>query len=144
LRSPINYLSLEGRGIGEGVRINNLHKHRTAKILRKNFTDSERLLWKYLRAKQMDGYKFRRQEPIGGYIVDFVCQDKLIIVEVDGSQHTVEHKKDYERDKWLKGLGYEILRFWNNEVLTNTEGVLEIIRNTLNHPPLTPPLKGGE
>jgi very-short-patch-repair endonuclease len=92
----------------------------------------------------MEGYKFRRQEPIGGCIVDFVCQEKLIIIEVDGGQHSVEQERDHKRDKWLEGLGYKILRFWNNEVLTNIEGVLEIIRNTLNHPPLTPPLKGGE
>ena len=122
---------------------NNLHKHFTAKVLRKNFTVTERLLWKYLRVKQMEGCKFRRQEPIGNYIVDFVCQEKLILIEVDGGQHSVEQERDSKRDKWLEGLGYKVLRFWNNEVLTNTEGILEIIRNTLNHPPLTPPLKGG-
>ncbi len=124
--------------------MNDLHKHFTAKILRKNFTDTERLLWKYLRVKQLEGYKFRRQEPIGSYIVDFICQEKLIIIEVDGSQHSVEKEKDSERDNWLQGEGYKVLRFWNNEVLTNTNGILEIIRDTLKHHPLTPPLKGGE
>lgn len=117
---------------------NDLHKHFTAKILRKNFTDTERLLWKYLRAKQMEGYKFRRQEPIGSYIVDFVCQEKRIIIEVDGGQHSIERERDSERDNWLEGQGYKVLRFWNNEVLTNTEGILEVIRNNLNHPPLNP------
>jgi len=122
--------------------MNNLHRHFTAKVLRKNFTDTERLLWKYLRAKQMEGYKFRRQEPIDSYIVDFVCQEKRIIIEVDGGQHSVE--RDNKRDNWLEEHGYKVLRFWNNEVLTNTEGVLEVIRDYLNHPPPTPPLKGGE
>ena len=124
--------------------INDLHKHFTAKVLRKNFPDTERLLWKYLRAKQMEGCKFRRQEPVGSYIVDFICQEKRIVIEVDGGQHSPENKRDKERDKWLKGKGYKVLRFWNNEVLSNTEGVLEVIRDCLNHPPLTPPLKGGE
>ncbi len=124
--------------------MNNLHKHFTAKVLRKNFTDTERLLWKYLRAKQMEGCKFRRQEPIGSYIVDFVCQEKRIVIEVDGGQHSTEKERDNERDKWFEGKGYKVLRFWNNEVLSNIEGVLEVIRDCLNHPPLTPPFKGGE
>jgi len=124
--------------------MNDLHRHVTAKALRKDFTDTERLLWKYLRAKQMEGYKFRRQEPIGRYIVDFVCQQKRMVIEVDGGQHSTEKERDNERDKWLEGKGYKVLRFWNNEVLANTEGVLDIIRDCLNHPPLTPPLKGGE
>ena len=124
--------------------MNDLHKHFTAKVLRKNFTDTERLLWKYLRSKQMEGYKFRRQEPIGCYIVDFACQEKRLVIEVDGGQHSMDAKKDNERDKWLEGEGYKVLRFWNNEVLANTKGVLEVIKDCLNHPPLTPPLKGGE
>jgi len=124
--------------------MNDLHRHFTAKVLRKNFTDTERLLWKYLRTKQMQGCRFRRQEPIGSYIVDFVCQEKRIMIEVDGGQHSAEKERDNERDKWLEGKGYKVLRFWNNEVLANTEGVLDIIRDCLNHPPLTPPLKGGE
>jgi very-short-patch-repair endonuclease len=124
--------------------MNDRHKHSTAKVLRKNFTDSERLLWKYLRAKQLEGCKFRRQEPIGKYIVDFVCQEKQIIIEVDGGQHSEEQERDSKRDSWLQGQGYKVLRFWNNEVLTNIEGVLEIIRVNFKHPPLTPPLKGGE
>jgi very-short-patch-repair endonuclease len=66
------------------------------------------------------------------------------VIEVDGGQHSIEKERDSERDKWLKGQGYKVLRFWNNEVLSNIEGVLEVIRDCLNHPPLTPPLKGGE
>jgi very-short-patch-repair endonuclease len=119
-------------------------KHVIAKVLRRNLTDTEKAIWKHLRAKQMEGYKFRRQEPIGSYIVDFVCHEKRIVIEVDGGQHSIERQRDHERDQWLKEQGYEVLRFWNNEVLTNIEGVLEVIRYCLNHPPLTPPIKGGD
>jgi len=116
-----------------------------ARNLRKRFTDAEKLLWRYLRAKQVEGFKFRRQQPIGNYIVDFVCFEKGVVIEVDGGQHAVEREKDKERDKWLKGQDLKVLRFWNNEVLTNTGGVLEVIREQcLSHPPLTPPIKGGE
>jgi very-short-patch-repair endonuclease len=119
-------------------------KHIIAKVLRKNFTDTERLLWRHLRAKQLEGCKFRRQEPIGSYIVDFACHERKIVVEVDGGQHSTERERDNKRDLWLKGQGYKVLRFWNNEVLMNLDGVLEVIRDCLNHPPLTPPIKGGE
>jgi len=116
-----------------------------ARNLRKRFTDAEKLLWRYLRAKQLEGFKFRRQQPIGNYIVDFVCFEKRVVIEVDGGQHAVERKKDKERDNWLKGQDLKVLRFWNNEVLTNTRGVLEVIReHCLSHPPLESPIKGGE
>jgi len=116
----------------------------TAKTLRKSQTDAEKLLWKHLRAKQMEGLKFRRQQPIGNYVIDFICLEKSLVIEVDGGQHA-DNKKDKGRDAWLKSEGFKVLRFWNNEVLTNMKGVLEVIReNSLNHPPLTPPLKGGE
>ncbi|MBI5212229.1 MAG: endonuclease domain-containing protein [Nitrospirae bacterium] len=115
-----------------------------AKTLRKSQTDAEKLLWKHLRAKQMEGLKFRRQQPIGNYVIDFICLEKSLVIEVDGGQHA-DNKKDEERDAWLKLEGFKVLRFWNNEVLTNMKGVLEVIReNCLNHPPLTPPLKGGD
>jgi len=116
-----------------------------AKTLRKRLTDAESLLWRHLRAKQLEGLKFRRQQPIGNYIVDFVCFEKGVVIEVDGGQHTIEKEKDNERDKWFEGQRFKVLRFWNNEVLMNIEGVLEAIReNCLSHPPLTPPIKGGE
>jgi very-short-patch-repair endonuclease len=106
-----------------------------AKNLRKTCTIAERLLWGHLRAKQVEGYKFRRQEPIGNYVVDFVCFEKRIIIEVDGSQHQIEKDKDSKRDKWFKEQGFRVLRFWNNEVLRNLEGVLELIREScLDHP----------
>lgn len=110
-----------------------------ARNLRKNLTETERALWKYLRAKQLARLKFRRQHPIGHYIVDFVCLEKRISIEVDGGQHAINKNKDLERNRWLQRKGFEILRFWDNEVLTNTEGVLEVIRERcLDHPHPTP------
>jgi very-short-patch-repair endonuclease len=98
-----------------------------AKLLRRNMTDAERLLWKHLRSKQVAGMKFRRQEPIGQYIVDFVSFEKKIIVEVDGGQHSEQREKDRERDRWLKTQGFVVLRFWNHEVLQHVEVVVESI-----------------
>jgi very-short-patch-repair endonuclease len=103
--------------------------------LRKRLTDAEKALWRHLRAKQLEGFKFRRQEPIGKYIVDFVCYERGIIIEIDGGQHSVEKEKDNERDRWFEGQGFKVLRFWNNEVLNNTQEVLEVIRDyCLSHP----------
>jgi len=98
-----------------------------------------------LKGKNLEGIKFRRQEPIGDYIVDFVAFENRLVIEVDGGQHADEEKdKDTRRDAWLRSQGFRVLRFWNNEVLQNLEGVLETIRvNCLRHPPLTPPIKGG-
>jgi len=109
------------------------------KALRKRPTDAEQLLWSHLRMKQMEGLKFRRQQPIDNYIVDFVCFKNRIIIEVDGGQHAAENNKDRERDTYLHGYGFKVLRFWNNDVLQNIKGVLEVIRDAcLNHPPLNP------
>jgi len=115
-----------------------LHKiNKLGKALRKRPTEVERLLWKHLRMRQMEGFKFRRQQPIDKYIVDFVCFENRVIIEVDGGQHSAE--KDIERDSYLKRHGFKVLRFWNNEVLTNISGVLEVIRkDCLSHPPLNP------
>ena len=100
-----------------------------------------------MKGKNLDGIKFRRQEPIGDYIVDFVAFEKRLVIEIDGGQHAEEKEKDkdHRRDEWLRSEGFKVLRFWSNEVLLNLEGVLETIRvNCLRHPPLTPPIKGGE
>jgi len=113
-----------------------------AKALRKNLTDSERKLWRYLRARQLEGLKFRRQEPIGGYVVDFVCFEKHLVIEVDGGQHAQEKNKDAVRDAWLREQGFRVLRFWDNEVMANTEGVLDSIRENLSYQPS--PLRGEE
>ncbi|MDH5684079.1 MAG: endonuclease domain-containing protein [candidate division WOR-3 bacterium] len=99
-----------------------------AKNLRKRSTDAERTLWKHLRARQIDGLKFRRQEPIGQYVLDFICYEKGLVIELDGGQHSISEKEDAERDIWLKQQGFKVVRFWNNEVLMNINGVLEVIR----------------
>jgi very-short-patch-repair endonuclease len=99
-----------------------------AKKLRKNATRVETILWKQLRAKRIDGLKFRRQQPIDEFIVDFVCFEKKLIIELDGGQHAQAREKDCERDKKLLEKGYTVLRFWNNEVLENLSGVLAVIR----------------
>ena len=97
-----------------------------AKQLRMNMTDAERVLWRHLRAHRLNGHKFRRQHPIGPYIVDFVNVSAKLIIEADGGQHN-ERAHDVERDAWLKSQGFRILRFWNNEILTETESVLTTI-----------------
>ncbi|HOO51602.1 MAG TPA: DUF559 domain-containing protein [Alphaproteobacteria bacterium] len=94
-----------------------------SRYLRKNPTDAEAKLWRYIRLKQIDGHKFRRQQNIDNrYIVDFVCLEKRLIIELDGGQHTKEI--DRKRTEYVEQQGFEILRFWNNEVMENIEGVL--------------------
>ena len=102
-----------------------------ARKLREDATEAEKLLWSRLRNKQVLGAKFRRQQPIGPFIVDFVCLQKKVVIELDGGQHRAQIEKDKKRDMWLRHQGYEVLRFWNNEVLQNLEGVLETVRRKL-------------
>src|SRR5215831_19910710 len=120
----------------------------TARRLRRQQTDAERILWCCLRGRRLADWKFKRQVPIDGFIVDFVCADAKVIVELDGSQHAVRTRQDEERTKTLEAMGYLVLRFWNNDVMSNLEGVLEEIRNALNqHSPESPhptPLPCGE
>ena len=103
---------------------------RLARNLRKTSTDVERLLWNRLRAGRCEGLKFRRQHPMGQYIVDFVCLERKLIIELDGGQHALPDNipKDRQRDAWLAKGGYMVLRFWDNELLANMDGVLEAIR----------------
>lgn len=104
--------------------------------LRKNLTDAEKKLWANIRKRQINGLKFRRQQPIGNYIVDFVCYEKKIIIKIDGGQHIENENFDLKRSKWLEGQGFEVLRFWNNEVLENTQEVLDFIcKETVESPP---------
>ena len=110
---------------------------KNAKTLRQNQTNAEGLLWHYLRNKQLDGHKFRCQQPIGPYIVDFACLSRNLIIELDGGQHAKQKACDEKRDTFLKDKGYRILRFGNNEVFENCFGVLESIYNALHqHTPL--------
>jgi very-short-patch-repair endonuclease len=98
-----------------------------ARDLRRRQTDAERLLWRHLRAGQVAGAKFRRQEPIGAFVVDFCCFDPKLIVEVDGGQHVEQSDADAQRSASLERCGFRIVRFWNNEVLANVDGVMERI-----------------
>lgn len=111
----------------------------TARELRRNMTDAERVLWNRLKARRLDGLKFRRQEQIGRFIVDFICFERGIVVEADGGQHAVEREKDDERTRWLNSQGFTVLRFWNNDILANTEGVMETIRSACMVAPSPPP-----
>ena len=104
-----------------------------AQTLRESQTDAEGLLWHYLRDKQLDGHKFRRQQPIGPYIVDFACMPQKLLIELDGGQHAEQHTYDQKRDEFLRQQGYKILRFWNNEIFENCFGVLENIYVALHH-----------
>ena len=110
-------------------------------------SDAERLLWKHLRAHRFAGEKFRRQEPIGTYIVDFVSHNSHLIIEVDGGQHTTQVAYDEARTLWLNSRGYRVIRFWNNQVLVETEAVLDAIALTLPHKGegngCDPPPQGG-
>jgi heme b synthase len=128
--------------VGVAVKVINPHLKQSARNLRSNQTDAEKLLWKYLRSKQLANIKFRRQQPIGNYIVDFVTFDKRLIIELDGGQHAEDKDKDQQRDKWLAGQGFQVLRFWNNDVLGNIEGVLESIMGKLS--PSLNPFPGGK
>ena len=99
-----------------------------ARELRKNSTIAERKLWHRLRSRNFLDLKFRRQEPIGNYIVDFVCYENKLIVELDGGQHNEFSEKDIPRTKALEKEGYKVLRFWNSDVINNIEGILTIIK----------------
>jgi very-short-patch-repair endonuclease len=104
-----------------------------ARELRQQHTDAESALWMKLRNRELEGVKFRRQHPIGPYIVDFVSLRRRLIIEIDGRQHNEEREKerDEERTIRLEERGYRIMRFWNNQVLMNMDGVLERIREAL-------------
>jgi len=104
-----------------------------ARSLRRVQTPAERVLWNSLRSLQVGGSRFRRQHPIGNYIVDFVNLENKLIVEIDGGQHDENgvRRKDQKRTQWLESEGYRVLRFWNNDVLTNVEGVWLLIQEEL-------------
>jgi very-short-patch-repair endonuclease len=100
----------------------------TARKLRNNPTKAEVVLWNALKTKQIEGVKFRRQQPIEGFIVDLVSLEKRIVIELDGGQHNEDGARDAWRDKILEANGFRVVRFWNNEVLRNLDGVVEVIR----------------
>ena len=102
-----------------------------ARRLRRDQTDAEKAIWRMLRNRQFAALKFRRQHPIGRYFVDFYCHEKRLVIEIDGGQHSVA--RDRERTEYLDARRLTVLRFWNNEVLANPEGVWEVIRVTLEN-----------
>jgi very-short-patch-repair endonuclease len=112
-----------------------------AKALRTNMTEAERRLWYLLRAHRFKGLKFKRQAPIGRYIVDFVSFERRLVVEVDGGQHA-DNEGDLRRTRWLEDQGFRVLRFWNNEVLSNTGAVLDAIMAASTNPSPGTPLRG--
>lgn len=128
-------------GAGERARAKRVSQGR-AKGLRNNQTNAERRLWYHLRAHRFFGLKFKRQKPIGSFIVDFICMEQSLVVEVDGGQHSERSSYDAKRDRWLQSQGWTILRFWNDEVLKETESVLESIRIAALSP--TPLPQAGE
>ncbi len=105
-----------------------------ARHLRTNPTEAEKRLWTVLRRQQVEAHWFRRQAPIGRYIVDFVCLRRRLVVEIDGGQHATRGQAEAARTAWLESQGFRVLRFWNNDVLGNTNGVVEAIRQALREP----------
>jgi very-short-patch-repair endonuclease len=106
-----------------------------ARYLRRNMTDAEQAVWRVVRDKQLQGYRFRRQRPMGKYIADFVCLEAKLVIEVDGGQHADHADYDAARTAFLVKLGFRVLRFWNNDVLQNLGGVTETILTNLTGPP---------
>jgi very-short-patch-repair endonuclease len=103
---------------------------RRARELRKRMTGAERKLWFALRDRRFARFKFRRQAPIGRFVADFICFERRLVIEVDGGQHA-DSMSDLRRDRWFAANGYRVLRFWNNEVLKNLDGVMTLLADTL-------------
>ena len=131
-------LPLEGGGRRVGVK----GLTSIARRLRKHPTNTEQHLWRHLRDRQIEGFKFRRQQAVGRYVVDFLNFEKKVVIELDGGQHALD-PGDKIRDEWLRTEGYRVLRFWDNQVLSNLGGILETIRDVLLTPHPTP-LPQGE
>jgi len=123
-----------------------IQSNKLQRTLRKNMTEAEKALWAVLRGRQLSGFKFRRQHPFGYYILDFVCLESKLVVEVDGGQHGERIDYDEIRSGQLQSAGFKVLRFWNNEVLQSMDAVKEQIWTALqdlqSHPHPDPPLEG--
>lgn len=115
-----------------------IQHHKTQRALRNRMTDAELRLWRHLRSRQMNGFKFRRQHPFDSYILDFVCLEAMLVIEVDGGQHAIDIESDATRAKHLEKAGFKVLRFWNNEVLLQIEAVKEKIFAALANAPSPP------
>ena len=117
---------------------------RRSRELRNNATPAERKLWKYLRNRQILGVRFNRQVPIGPFICDFAARTAKVIIELDGGQHAIQTAEDERRTRVLETRGYLVLRFWNNDVLENIEGVLTVIQAALRDRPSPHPSRERE
>ena len=127
----------EGRdwdGELKGQTNNNVLRNKLQRKLRHRMTDAELHLWRYLRGRQLAGFKFRRQHSFEDYILDFVCLEQMLVVEVDGGQHTLDAAADDARTKKLIAAGFRVLRFWNNQVLNEVEVVKGVIWENLVNP----------
>lgn len=137
----------EGQDEGRNMRSERLAT-RKAKRLRKNLTEAESKLWRHIRLRQLGGFKFRRQHPVGPYVLDFACPEKKLAIEVDGGQHSECADYDSRRSAYLETHGYKVLRFWNSDVLKNIAAVKEVIFEALYGegppPPSSSPCKGEE
>ena len=112
-----------------GMTTENLLRER-ARSMRREPTEAERRMWRVLRGRRLAAFKFRRQETIGPYIADFVCYERRVVIEIDGGQHA-ENAYDGRRDAWFQDRGYTVLRFWNADVMGNSEGVQHVIATWL-------------
>jgi very-short-patch-repair endonuclease len=115
-----------------------------AQALRTNATGVERLLWTELRQRRLGGHKFSRQIPVGPFICDFVCRRRMLVIELDGGQHSANAARDADRTAYLERAGYKVIRFWNNDVTGNMEGVLQTILREIDACPPPDPLPVGE
>jgi very-short-patch-repair endonuclease len=107
------------------------HGYRNAIRLRNDLTLAEKHLWNYLKLKQIDGVRFRRQHAIGQYVVDFCSVKTKLVIELDGSQHIDQEDYDHERTQFLRSKGFRVIRFWNNDVISNINGVMQVIEEEL-------------
>lgn len=112
--------------------------YENARNLRKELTPAERKLWAYLRGDKLEGINFRRQHAIGNYITDFCSPKAKLIIELDGSQHLEQQEYDQERTKYLEEQGCKVIRFWNNQVMNNIEGVILVIMEAIHPHPASP------
>ena len=108
-----------------------MRKVARARQLRRSWTDAELRLWQLLRNRSVGSHKFRRQHPVGPYFVDLVCLERKLVIEVDGGQHVKRAAQDEKRTAYLKSMGFRVLRFWNNDVLTQTDSVMQVIFDAL-------------